>query len=493
MSGAESFVRAKLHRGVARPVWQDDWLVGHGTLTNFIYILVDAMAVFATGILSFVIAANGTAIGAQHRMTIMIAVLLTWIVFNAAGLNASWRGRDYLDHARATAFAWFTVVFLMVIASYLAGPKSPADRSWMIWWAVLGLATLVTIRLTTMAGLRRLRAKGVNHKRVVVVGGGHWGQEVISRIQQADWLGLDIVAVVDQHIEADGRRIAGVPLRGDFATLLSVISKERIDEVWICLPLGSRRAGGRDWIGEVMSILNDSTVTQRLLPEIEEMRLLNRPVTEIIGLPVVNLNTSPLHGSGRIFKRMVDVVLSLAILILISPVMLIIAVAIKLDSKGPVLFKQLRHGSDGRSFKMLKFRTMKQHSEEEGSVTQATVRDSRVTRVGAFLRRNSLDELPQFINVLQGNMSVVGPRPHAVEHNEYYRTQIDSYMQRHRVKPGITGWAQVNGFRGATEDIEKMRQRVNYDLYYIEHWSLWIDIKIIFRTFIHGFRGENAY
>ena len=183
----------------------------------------------------------------------------------------------------------------------------------------------------------------------------------------------------------------------------------------------------------------------------------------------------------------------MVILLVISPLMMIIALAIKVDSKGPVFFTQLRHGSDGKPFKMFKFRTMKQHNELDGTITQATIADLRITWLGALLRRNSLDELPQFVNVLMGNMSIVGPRPHAVEHNQYYRTQIDSYMQRHRVKPGITGWAQINGFRGATEDIEKMRQRVNYDLYYIEHWALWLDLKIIFRTFIHGFRGENAY
>jgi len=363
----------------------------------------------------------------------------------------------------------------------------------MFWWALLGLVALITIRLTAMFGLRALRSQGRNHKRIVVVGSGSWGQEVIARIQDAEWLGLDVVAVIDQHIEADGRRIAGVPLRGGFGNLLGVISEESVDEVWICLPLGSRRAGGRDWIGEVMRILNDSTVTQRLLPEIEEMRLLDRPVTEIIGLPVVNLNTSPLHGVGRIAKRAVDFTLALVILLLISPLMMVIALAIKGGSKGPVFFTQLRHGSDGMPFEMLKFRSMKQHNELDGTVTQATIGDSRVTRVGAFLRRNSLDELPQFINVLMGKMSIVGPRPHAVEHNEYNRTQIEAYKQRPRVKPGITGWAQINGFRGATEDIEKMRQRVNYDLYYIEHWSLWLDLKIIFRTFFHGFTGGNAY
>jgi len=222
------------------------------------------------------------------------------------------------------------------------------------------------------------------------------------------------------------------------------------------------------------------------------MRLLNRPVTEIIGLPVVDLNSTPMQGVGKWTKAVGDSVLSLLIIVLVSPILLMIAAAIKLESKGPIFFQQLRHGSDGKPFKMHKFRTMRLHSENGGEVTQAKHGDKRVTKVGSFLRRNSLDELPQFFNVLLGDMSIVGPRPHAVEHNQYYRKQIDSYMQRHRVRPGITGWAQVNGFRGPTENVEQMRQRVNYDLYYIDHWSLWFDIKIIIRTVFHGFRGENA-
>lgn len=173
--------------------------------------------------------------------------------------------------------------------------------------------------------------------------------------------------------------------------------------------------------------------------------------------------------------------------------MVAIAIAIKIDSKGPVFFRQMRHGSDGKPFSVIKFRTMNGHEEIPGQVLQATVRDSRITKVGGFLRRNSLDELPQFLNVLQGKMSIVGPRPHAIAHNNYYKDKIRSYMQRHSVKPGITGWAQVNGYRGETDEIEKMQKRVSLDLYYIEHWSLWFDIRIIARTVLYGFRHENAY
>jgi putative colanic acid biosynthesis UDP-glucose lipid carrier transferase len=195
---------------------------------------------------------------------------------------------------------------------------------------------------------------------------------------------------------------------------------------------------------------------------------------------------------ARVVKRLEDLVVAGVICIFIIPVCFVIAVAIKLSSPGPVLFKQMRMGINGRKFKVYKFRSMVVHNES-GSVTQATRNDVRITKVGAFLRRTSLDELPQFFNVLQGRMSVVGPRPHALAHNDYYKELVESYMQRHKVKPGITGWAQVSGYRGETDTLDKMQKRVEYDLWYIEHWSLWIDLKIIVLTFWKGFLNKNAF
>ena len=200
-----------------------------------------------------------------------------------------------------------------------------------------------------------------------------------------------------------------------------------------------------------------------------------------------------MEGVNRFIKAAEDRILATLILVAISPLMLFIALGVKLSSPGPVLFKQKRHGWDGKPIKVYKFRTMRVHEEEEGKITQARRSDPRVTPFGAFLRRTSLDELPQFFNVLQGRMSIVGPRPHAVEHNEFYKEQVEAYMQRHRVKPGITGWAQINGWRGETDTLEKMRKRVEYDLYYIENWSLWFDLKIIFLTLFKGFVNKNAY
>jgi len=200
-----------------------------------------------------------------------------------------------------------------------------------------------------------------------------------------------------------------------------------------------------------------------------------------------------MHGINRLIKEFEDKLLAATILLIVSPVMLLIAAAIKVTSSGPVIFKQLRLGWDGRPIKVYKFRTMREHAEADGCITQATRADERVTALGRWLRRTSLDELPQFYNVLQGRMSIIGPRPHAIEHNHYYMGQIDSYMQRHKVKPGISGWAQVNGLRGETDTLDKMKKRLEYDLYYIENWSFWFDIKIILLTMSRGFVNQNAY
>jgi putative colanic acid biosynthesis UDP-glucose lipid carrier transferase len=247
---------------------------------------------------------------------------------------------------------------------------------------------------------------------------------------------------------------------------------------------------------DVRSILNElrhETIDIRYVPDLFGMRMINQSITDIAGLPVISFSATPMVGGNRLVKALEDRVLSLIILLLISPLLALIAIGVKVSSPGPVLFKQARHGWDGKIIKVYKFRSMKVHQEESGKITQASKNDSRITPFGAFLRRTSLDELPQFFNVLQGKMSIVGPRPHAVEHNEQYKEQIDQYMLRHKVKPGITGWAQINGLRGETDTLEKMEKRIEYDLFYIENWSLWFDLKIILLTIFKGFSGKNAF
>jgi len=358
----------------------------------------------------------------------------------------------------------------------------------MVAWVILGWLLLLIFRFALAYVLRTMRQKGWNSKQVVVIGAGVIGRQTVQNICEADWAGLHVLALLDDNPALHGRRFSDVEVLGGADLIKSILENEVIDEVWIALPL---RAEGR--VKDILHELRHSTVTIRFVPGMFGTRLLNYSVTEVAGMAVLDLSTSPMEGGNRFIKAFEDRVLAFIILILIGPLLVVIAIAVKLTSPGPVLFKQLRHGWDGKPIKIYKFRTMFQHSEENGKVTQAGRQDARVTSFGAFLRRTSLDELPQFFNVLQGRMSIVGPRPHALAHNEEYKDQIDAYMLRHKVKPGITGWAQINGWRGETDTLEKMQKRVEYDLYYIDHWSLWFDLKIIFITLFKGFVGKNAY
>jgi len=240
--------------------------------------------------------------------------------------------------------------------------------------------------------------------------------------------------------------------------------------------------------------LRHQTVEVRFIPEFRDMALLNHRISEVAGHMSIDLSVTPMTETARFIKRLEDLVLGSLFFLFSLPVCLIIAVVLKWQCpSAPMLFKQYRTGVNGRNFKVYKFRSMEVHDEPRGQVTQARRDDPRVTPFGAFLRRSSLDELPQFYNVLQGRMSIVGPRPHALTHNEHYKDQVVSYMKRHKVKPGITGWAQVNGLRGETDTLDKMQRRVEHDLWYIDNWSLWLDLRIIGLTIIKGFFHRNAY
>jgi putative colanic acid biosynthesis UDP-glucose lipid carrier transferase len=239
--------------------------------------------------------------------------------------------------------------------------------------------------------------------------------------------------------------------------------------------------------------LRNLTAEVRFIPDFQGMQLLNHRTSEVAGRLAIDLSVTPMDGMARITKRLEDIIFGALFLLLSMPICVVIAIALKLQSPGPILFKQYRTGVNGKHFKAYKFRSMEVHDELAGKVTQAKRGDPRVTPLGSFLRRTSLDELPQFYNVLQGRMSIVGPRPHALAHNEYYKEVVESYMKRHKVKPGITGWAQVNGLRGETDTLDKMERRVEHDLWYIDNWSLWLDFRIIGMTIFKGFVHPNGY
>ncbi|MDR8545306.1 undecaprenyl-phosphate glucose phosphotransferase, partial [Klebsiella pneumoniae] len=278
-----------------------------------------------------------------------------------------------------------------------------------------------------------------------------------------------------------------LPYAGDINTLINDAKAGSVDRIYIALGAEQSKQ-----IKNIARELTNTTCSVLLVPDLFTFNILQSRTEEINGVPVVPLFDTPLNGINMVFKRMEDIIVSSIILLLISPILIIISCIVKFTSPGPVFFRQIRYGMDGKPIRVWKFRSMTV-MENDSKVVQATKNDVRVTKVGKFLRSTSLDELPQFFNVLFGQMSVVGPRPHAVAHNEQYRSLIQGYMLRHKVKPGITGLAQINGWRGETDTLEKMEKRIEYDLLYIRGWSIWLDLKIIFLTVFKGFINKSAY
>lgn len=352
---------------------------------------------------------------------------------------------------------------------------------WIVRTVLAGDAALLAFALT------RGDPRG-RQRRVAVVGATGYGRVAIERMQRAPNGPFVAACVFDDDAQTAAGGIGGVPVIDDWPTLRDLIRGGDIDEVWLTLPMS------HEWrIQRIVRELRDEFVELRLLPDVRQMAVVDRSATDLLGMPAINLATTPRAAPELWAKFAFDRLFAFGVLIPLLPLLTMVAIAVKLSSPGPVLFKQRRKGVDGREFHILKFRTMRVHRVQPGVVRQASRNDSRITRVGAFLRRTSLDELPQFFNVLFGQMSVVGPRPHAIEHDDLYRQLIDCYMYRYRVRPGITGWAQVNGYRGETRKVEAMEARVKFDLFYMQNWSFWFDIKIILMTVVRGFIGRNAF
>ena len=449
---------------------------------------IDILCIIGAGVAAYFWRFNHTVLSSEYHIAVLIAALVTLIVFSTSGIYTSWRGKPWLHQARIVSLVWLSVVVILILIAFLTKTSTLYSRQWMAMWTGFSWLFLLSFRFGFYKLLQYMRSRGWNHKRIIVVGTGELARSVARNIRDASWTGLDIVAFYDDEVCASIREIDGIEVRCGVDDIDNIVAQKDINEVWLALPLQEEER-----MRKILDNLRHSTVNIRFVPGIFGFRLFNHSITEVAGLPIIDLNASPMVGVNRFVKALEDKVLALIILVLISPVLLAIALGIKLTSKGPILFKQMRNGWDGKPIKVYKFRTMVIHCEEEGQVTQACKFDERVTKFGMFLRRTSLDELPQFFNVLQGRMSIVGPRPHAIVHNDQYKDQIDAYMMRHKVKPGITGWAQINGWRGQTDTLEKMKKRIEFDLYYIENWSLWLDLKIIFFSLFSGFVHKNAY
>lgn len=451
--------------------------------------VLDVSAIVVAGLAAYYYKFGNLHLTHRYILALCIAALLILVVFPFFQIYSSVRAKGFWQPIQNLIKAVGMVLILLSSFAFLTKTGEDYSRSWYILWASFSLVLFVISRCLMLLFLHLMRAHGLNERRVIIMGAGPLGKNLAETVQEKLWTGFKIVAFFDDNVANKPAQMFGIPILqtpNDMSAYLNE-AKESIDELWIALPMGAESR-----VKHLLHELRHHTISIRFILDIFGFDLLNHSIMDLAGFPTLCLNASPMIGMNRFIKAIEDRIIATAIILFISPLLLLIALAIKLTSPGPVLFKQHRHGWDGKIIKVYKFRTMHLHNES-GRVTQARSNDERITPLGRWLRKTSLDELPQFLNVLQGRMSIVGPRPHAVVHNEFYKESIKAYMQRHRVKPGITGWAQINGWRGETETLEKMQKRVEYDLYYIQHWSLWFDLKIILLTLFKGFIHKNAY
>ncbi len=415
-----------------------------------------------------------------------------WLVASVLAFALSYPGRSLLRAPARRVVStvlvdWAWIAGLLLATAFATGYLSSLPASVVGHWLWFAPAS----QLLAHWALRRAAPHLVRLQgpplRAVVVGLNEQGVVLADRLAGERDAGIELVGYFDDR--ADGRhgRNAAHRYLGRLSDIAAFVKIHRVQLIYLSLPMASQPR-----IKELLDALKDTTASVYFVPDMFVTDLIQGRPDSVCGMPVISVCETPFRGPAGLLKRGSDIVLASLILLLISPVLLGIALAVKLTSPGPVIFRQRRYGLDGQEILVYKFRSMR--VVEDGDVIrQASADDDRVTPLGRILRRTSMDELPQFINVLQGRMSIVGPRPHAVAHNEFYRSLIKSYMVRHKVKPGITGWAQVNGFRGETDTLEKMEGRIRYDLDYLRNWSLRLDLHIIFRTIKLVFRDSAAY
>ncbi|CAI8693645.1 putative colanic acid biosysnthesis UDP-glucose lipid carrier transferase [Burkholderia sp. IT-111MI5] len=423
-----------------------------------------------------------------QRTTVLFDCLLVVVFFPAIGIYQSWRGKRLVGLMGRVAFAWLVVELAGILMSFSFHQSGDLSRLWLGYWALVTMTLLAGSKACVHVVLRQLRRGGYNLKAVAIVGGTPAARRLIAQMRARPEAGFNPVCVYDESEAPGDVALDDVRIERQFESLVWLVRSRAIRELWLTLPISEEPR-----IHQIVTVFRHDFVNIRFIPDVRTLSFFNQEVVEVLGVPAINLAASPITDVRILPKFVFDRLFALAALTALAPVMLLIAGLIKLTSRGPVFFRQKRKGIDGHEFEIYKFRSMKVHQEAAGTVTQATKNDTRVTPVGRFLRRTSLDELPQFINVLKGEMSVVGPRPHALAHDDIYKDLVKGYMFRYRIKPGITGWAQINGFRGETDQIEKMMGRVKLDLYYMQNWSFWLDIKIVALTLWKGFTGSNAY
>lgn len=416
----------------------------------------------------------------------IIAPVLMWLVYSNAGVYRRFTGN--ISRALNVLWAWTKVMGLMIAWAFVTKDSEDFSRQIIVSWFVAAAIIQMAVHIITNYLVRFYVTK---HRQIIasiLVGNSKLGGHLTKHINANPWTAHKIVGVISDVPEDDEPwHEKGLPRLGGLDELRDLVEKYNVRRVYFALPMRTSHQ-----IRDMQLLLLDLNVDIVWAPDIFGLHMISPSVKEVAGVPLYYLSESPMVEGARLSKLLLDKVLTVFALLLFAPIMITAAIAVKLSSPGPVLFRQERHGLDGKIIKVLKFRSMKLHEEKGDGITQASKGDGRITKTGLFMRKTSIDELPQLFNVLKGEMSLVGPRPHAKAHNHFYTNKIEAYMSRHRILPGMTGLAQVNGYRGETNTLDKMEKRVEYDLAYINSWSIWLDIRIMIKTVV-TLLSKNAY
>ncbi|WP_019556943.1 undecaprenyl-phosphate glucose phosphotransferase [Thiomicrorhabdus arctica] len=421
----------------------------------------------------------------HDRYLVMGILGSLFFVFSAqtVGIYQNWRARPLFSSAKLILNAWLLTWASLIIIAFLTKDANNFSRLAVSIWAVVTLLGLISYRILIRILLGKLRSSGKNGRTIAIIGAGNIGKRIASIINDNSWLGYEVSAFYDDNPELHNSDINNIPVMGCTHNIADNVNLNKYNEIYICLPL---RAESK--IKQILDELTDTTAIVKFVPDVFTFDLMHAKWTELKGIPIVSVFDTPLNSnSARFLKRIEDIALSLLILILISPIMFIVILGIKITSPGPIFYRQTRVGWNGKNFEMFKFRSMPIDTEKSG-IQWGSAKSKTNTKFGQFIRATSLDELPQFLNVLKGDMSIVGPRPERDIFVKQFRKEIPRYMQKHMVKAGITGWAQIHGWRGDTS----LEKRIEYDLHYINAWSVWLDIKIIILTVFKGFINKNA-
>ncbi|MFM0227597.1 undecaprenyl-phosphate glucose phosphotransferase [Paraburkholderia dipogonis] len=457
---------------------------------------LDVLFVIAGGLLAhWMRFSTPIALSDTERLLIAFNCVLLLLLFPGFGVYETWRGKPLPSMLARVAAAWMVVVFTALVLAFTLHRMDAVSRLWFGYSTLISGALIIATKCLVHVALRIVRSRGMNYRTVAIVGAPGFTRTLLAHLEHAPQAGFKPVCVLDTSCETSieaagkyGARLKRVPVLTDLNAFAAKVREDHVNEVWLALPLSEEHT-----IYRFTRMFRHDFVNLRFIPDVRSLSLFNHALVDVVGLPTLNLSATPFSSPQMWPKLIFDRLFAAAALLALAPVFVVLAIGIKLGSPGPVFFRQTRKGVDGQPFAIYKFRSMTVHHEAQGQLTQASRNDARVTKLGGFMRRTSLDELPQFLNVLLGQMSVVGPRPHAIEHDDLYKDQVYGYMYRYRIKPGITGWAQVNGYRGATTKVEKMEARVKFDLFYIHNWSFWFDMKIVFITIFKGFVSRNAF